>query len=228
MSWADIIFPGNQEMRVKMVQKLQQLEDAMKFNFRASNKLATYLNTTISGLNLPMITVESSKSLKENANTLVRQINLIDVQVEKIAEELKKKLAPDLYEKLTNVDTSFEERIEISQKVGKILAGITGATVSGVVGKLMAKKLTKVIASKAGRIAASSLAGAIAGGLAGLAVDVIVGSITGAVERDELQSALSDLETMVKDFIPESEVYSDTIYEVLAEVKIYEKYHPNE
>jgi translation initiation factor 1 (eIF-1/SUI1) len=175
-----------------------------------------------------MITVESSKSLKENANTLVGQINLIDVQVEKIAEELKKKLAPDLYEKLTNVDTSFEERIEISQKVGKILAGITGATVSGVVGKLMAKKLTKVIASKAGRIAASSLAGAIAGALAGVAVDVIVGSITGAVERDELQSALSDLETMVKDFIPDSEVYSDTIYEVLAEVKIYEKYHPNE
>ena len=228
MSWADIIFPGNQEMRVKMVQKLQQLEDAMKGNFRGTNKLATYLNTAITDANLPMITVDPNKSLKGNANTLVGQINLIDVQVEKIAEELKKKLAPDLYEKLTNVDTSFEERIEISQKVGKILAGITGATVSGVVGKLMAKKLTKVIASKAGRIAASSLAGAIAGGLAGLAVDVIVGSITGAVERDELQSALSDLETMVKDFIPESEVYSDTIYEVLAEVKIYEKYHPNE
>ena len=228
MSWADIMYPGNQDMRVEMVQKLQQLEDAMKFNFRASNKIATYLNKTIINANLPMIYVNSSSSLKDNANTLVNQINLIDVQLEKIAEELKGKLEPELYEKLTNVDTSFEERIQISQKVGKIIAGITGATVSGVVGKLVAKKLTKVIASKVGRIAASSLAGAIAGGLAGLAVDVVVGAITGAVERDELQSALSDLQTMVSDFIPASEEYTDTIYEVLAEVKIWEKYHPNE
>jgi outer membrane lipoprotein SlyB len=141
---------------------------------------------------------------------------------------LKGKLDPDLYERLTNVDTSFEERIEISQKVGKVIAGITGATVSGVVGKMVAKRLTKVIVSKAGRIAASSLAGAIAGGIAGLAVDAIVGAITGAVERDELQGALTELQKMVTDFVPSSEEYSDTIYEVLAEVKIWERYHPNE
>lgn len=227
MSWADIIYPENRDLRTKMVQKLQQLEDAMSFNFRASNKLARYLNETIVNCNLPNIYVDTSKSLKDNANTLVNQINAIDVQLDKIAEELKDKLDPDLYEKLTNVDTSFEDRIEISQKAGKIIAGITGATVSGVVGKIVAKKLTKVIASKVGRIAASSLAGAIAGGVAGLAVDVIVGAITGAVEKDKLQSALSDLQSMVTDFIPESENYTDTIYEVLAEVKIWEKYHPD-
>ena len=227
MSWADIIYPGNREMRSAMVQKLTQLEDAMSFNFRASNKLAKYLNDTIANAALKMIYVDSTKPLKDNANTLVAQINAIDAQLDKIADELKEKLEPGLYEKLTNVDTSFEERIEISQKVGKIIAGITGATVSGVVGKMVAKRLTKVVASKVGRIAASSLAGAIAGGIAGMAVDVVVGAITGAVERDELEGALTDLQSMVNDFLPASEDYTDTIYEVLAEVKIWEKYHPD-
>ena len=60
------------------------------------------------------------------------------------------------------------------------------------VGKFVAKKLTKVISSNIGRIAASSLPGAIAGGFAGAAGDVVIGAITGAVERDELQRALND------------------------------------
>ena len=227
MSWADIIYPENQGMRESMVRKLQQLEDAMSFNFRATNKLAKYLNETINDANLPMIYVDSTKSLRDNADALVNQVNLIDVQLDKIDDELKEKLEPELYEKITSVDTSFEERLEISQKAGKIIAGITGATVSGVVGKLVAKKLTKVIASKAARIAASSLAGAIAGGLAGLAVDVIVGAITGAVEKNKLQDALNELQGMVETFIPESEEYSDTVYQMLAEVKVWEKYHPD-
>ena len=225
MSWADIMYPGNQAMRVEMVQKLTQLEDSMKFNFRATNKLAKYLNDAIVDANLPMIYV-TGETLKDNADVLINQVNLIDAQIERIADELKGKIEPDLYEKLTNVDTSFQERIEISQKVGKVIAGITGATVSGVVGKVVAKKLTKVIVSKVGRIAASSLAGAIAGGIAGLAVDVVVGAITGAVERDELQSALNDLQIMVTDFIPASEEYTDTVLLMLAEVQVWEKYNP--
>ena len=134
MSWPDIIYPGNKEMRIQMVRKLQQLEDAMGSNFRKSNDLATFLNEKITNANIPMIYVNSSGSLKDNANTLVNQINLIDAELEKIADELKGQLEPDLYKKLTNVDTSFGERIEISQKVGKVISGITGAAVTGVVG----------------------------------------------------------------------------------------------
>ena len=159
---------------------------------------------------------------------LQNQIDQIDVQLEKIADELKGKLDPDLYERLTNVDTSFEERVRISQQVGHVIAGITGVSVTGVVGKMVAKKLTKVIASKAGRIAASSLAGAIAGALAGVAVDLIIGAITGAVERNELQGALTELQKMVTDFVPSSEEYYDTLVEVTVEAKLWEKYHPNE
>ena len=225
MSWEDIMYPGNREMEVQVVRKLTQLEDAMKFNFRATNKLAKYLNEKIIGADLPMI-YATGETLKDNADVLINQINLIDAEIEKIADELKGKLEPDLYEKLTNVDTSFEERIEISQTVGKGIATITGATVTGVVGKLVAKRLTKVIASKIGRIAASSLAGAIAGGIAGLAVDVVVGAITGAIRRDELKDALNDLQTMVTDFIPASEEYGDTIYMVSGQVKAWEEYHP--
>jgi membrane protein YqaA with SNARE-associated domain len=107
------------------------------------------------------------------------------------------------------------------------VAGITGATVGGVVGEVVAKKLTNVVISKAAKLAASTIAGAVAGALAGVAIDVIIGSILGAVERDQLESALQALQTQVEEFIPASEEYTDNILEVMAQVKIWDKYHPN-
>ena len=107
------------------------------------------------------------------------------------------------------------------------MSGIAGSTVGGVVGEVVAKKLTKLVLSKAAKLAASAIAGAIAGALAGVAVDVIVGSILGAIERDQLESALKSLQTQVEEFIPASEVYTDTILLVMAQVKIWDKYHPN-
>ena len=67
----------------------------------------------------------------------------------------------------------------------------------------------------------------MAGGLAGIAVDVIIGSILGAVERDQLESALKSLQSQVEEFIPASEEYTDSIYQGMAQVKIWDKYHPN-
>ena len=97
----------------------------------------------------------------------------------------------------------------------------------GVVGEVVANKLTKLVISKAAKLAVSTIAGAIAGALAGMAVDVIIGAILGAVERDELESALKELQKQVEEFIPASEEYTDTVLAVMAHVKIWEKYHPN-
>jgi F0F1-type ATP synthase membrane subunit c/vacuolar-type H+-ATPase subunit K len=94
------------------------------------------------------------------------------------------------------------------------------------VGEVVAKKLTSVVMSKAAKLAASAIAGAVAGALAGVAVDIIIGAILGAVERDQLESALQELQAQIEEFIPASEEYTDNVLEVIATVKIWDKWHP--
>lgn len=195
----------------------------MAQNFRASNKLAEYLNKEMPGANISMISVSHTKSLRENGDTLLKQINEIGKWLDKVDEKLRQELDPELYRKLIDVDTSFEGRIQIGQKVGHIIAGIAGATVTAVVGRIVAKALIGRIASTVGRIIASSVAGAIAGGVAGLAVDVIAGAIAGAYDRDDLEDAIEALNKNIESFIPESEDYTDTIYLVLAEVRVWKR-----
>ncbi len=115
MSWSDILYPGNSDRRAAVVRKLQDLLDSMAGNFRATNKLVQYLNDNITESNLPKIYVDSSKSLRDNADVLVNQIKAIDAVLDKIHKELKQKLEPDLYAKLTNVDTSFEQKVSLNQ-----------------------------------------------------------------------------------------------------------------
>lgn len=129
---------------------------------------------------------------------------------------------------MIDVDTSFIERVQIGSKAGHVIAGITGAFVCGVVGKIVAKKLVDTALKSCTKIALSAAAGAIAGGIAGLAVDIIVGSITGAVERDKLKDAIEKLEININSFVPASQDYTANIYMVLAEAKVYLKYHPSD
>lgn len=69
----------------------------MGYNFRATNKLAEYLNEEIPDANISMISVDHTKSLRENGDKLVEQINEIDKRLDKIDDELKQELAPELY-----------------------------------------------------------------------------------------------------------------------------------
>ena len=105
-----------------------------------------------------------------------------------------------------------------------IIAGITGVTVIAVVGKLVATKLIRVVVSRLGRIAASAIAGAIARGIAGLAIDVIATAIAGAYERLDLQETIEQLDKQIDEFLPASQDYTDTVYEVIAEVKVWKRH----
>lgn len=225
MSWSDILYPGNPKRRAEVVAKLQQLEDQMKENFRASNKLANYLNKNFSEANIDIIQYDAALTLKQNGDNLVAQVRKIQAIVENIKKKLKEKLEPDLYKKLFDVDTSFEDRIKIGQDFSHIFAGILGATTMGIVGKLVAESLFETIEQTAVRIALSSVAGAIAGGIVGLAVDVIAGAIAGKYEKDDLENAINELNEEIDDFLPASEKYTDMIFEVLAYVKIWEEEH---
>ncbi len=225
MSWSDILYPGNPGRRADVVRKLQQLVDQIQENIRATNKLATYLNEK-AHTNIPIIVYDTSLTLKQNADKLVDQVKLIQTAVESIKKQLKEKLEPDLYKKLFDVDTSLDDQLKIGEDVSHIFAGILGATTIGIVGKLVAESLVETIETSVVRIALSAVAGAIAGGIVGLAVDVIAGAIAGAYEKDDLESAIAQLEKEIDDFVPASQKYTDTVFEVLAYVKIWEDMHP--
>jgi hypothetical protein len=51
---------------------------------------------------------------------------------------------------------------------------------------------------------------------------MIVGAITGAIERDQLEDAITQLETQLEQFKPASLKYTENIYEVLSELKMHE------
>lgn len=225
MSWSDILYPGNPGRRAEVVAKIQKLEDQMEENFRATNRLANYLNENCKQ-QIPTISYDTEKTLKENAEKLIDQVKQIQAVVKSIKEMLEKKLEPDLYKKLFDVDTSLDDRLKTGENVSHILAGILGITVTGVVGKLVAEGLVDLIERFIFRIAVSAVAGAIAGGLAGFAVDVIAGAIAGAYERADLEKAITELEGEINEFLPASQKYTDSVYQVLAYVEMWEENHP--
>ena len=69
----------------------------MAQNFRVTNKLAQYLNKEIPGASISDISVDSTKSLGENADQLVKKINEIDKFIDEIDKKLKEELDPELY-----------------------------------------------------------------------------------------------------------------------------------
>ena len=189
MLWSNILYPGNAKCHAEIIGKIQQLKDQMSENFHATNKLSRYLNKeqmwTFWNSSWYKWIVEAECWHPHSTST---QDSAIWKQID---EKLKGELEPDLYKIITDVDTSFEDRIRIAQKMMHVIAGITGATVASVVGKLVAKELADRIASRTASITASSIAGAIAGGIA---VDTIAGpiarAIAGVYERSDLESAL--------------------------------------
>lgn len=225
MSWSDILYPGNPERRADVVRKIQQLADQMQENFRATNKLAKYLNENCKQ-HIPTILYDTQKTMKQNADQLIDQVKKIQAVVKSIKEMLKKKLDPDLYKKLFDVNTSLDEKLKMGENISHVMAGILGITVTGVVGKLLAEGVFEAIENSIVRIGASAVLGAIAGGVAGLAVDVIAGAIAGAYERDDLEKAIKELEEEIKQFIPASQTYTDSVLQVLAYIQMWEEQHP--
>ena len=225
MSWSDIIY-HNDARRQELTRKIQQFDDAMGENFRATNKLATFLNEE-AGQNIQMIEVDHAKTVKENANLLIAQVQLIQSYMEKVDDDLKQELDPDLYRKISDIDTSFEVTMRDVMDGAHVVASITGAVVSTVSVRMIARRLVTRIVSRIARLAASSVAGSIIGGIAGFAVDIVAGAIVGAKEKHELEKALGEVDQELDEFLPASQEYTDTVYEVLAEVRVWKKHHPN-
>jgi uncharacterized membrane protein YdfJ with MMPL/SSD domain len=221
--FADLFYPDNPKRRAKVIQLTQSMYDYMQANFRATNRLTDFLNENVDGTSFDHIAVDEDKSLKDNSNLLIGRIEAAQDIIEKIDKELAAKLDPTLYRNLTNVDLSFQDRMETAQKATHVVTGvvITVAAIAVCVAIASGGILAPVVAVL-GALATSAIATAIISIIGGLGIGMIVGAITGAIERDQLEDAITQLETQLEQFKPASLKYTENIYEVLSELKMHE------
>lgn len=227
MAFSGIFYPGNAKKREEVIAKVQRVYVLMEENFRATDRLITFLNGHIDpSPNIGQISVDKEATFAVNANTLINKMHEVQGQVDTLQKGLKDKLDPDVYEKLTSNDTDFRGKLDLFKNLKRGIA-ITEALISSVAGFIviqqvvLAARFLAVIAGLS-EIAVASFAGVVAGLFvagAAIAIDAIISAIIGAVERSKLNSMLDELNGVLGKFEKPSEAYTQNIFEVLGVLK---------
>ncbi|XP_056591459.1 single-pass membrane and coiled-coil domain-containing protein 3-like isoform X1 [Triplophysa dalaica] len=221
MSWSDIFYPGNPQRREDLIRRSQDLRNLMESNFRATNRLIDVLNEHL-GYSFSKITLDEKADVKHNCDTIIGCMREIQAAVEKIDKKLKDKLEPHLYEKLKKFDLKSLSAFDHSN-IASIVLGVTGAGTTAVVCSLMkCGTILENIVLKHGLLKSSIVAGVVIG-VVFLGIDMIIGAIMGSYERNQLEDALKEYDRVLKEFKPASEKYQDSIFEVMAEIKMIKK-----
>ena len=215
MSWTDILFPGNPGRREEVVRLSTKLHNLMEFNFEATNDLIDLLNKEAKLSNtIAKIYVDNTATVKENCQTILDKMNEVMRVVDKIDEDLAKKLEPEAYRKLKLPNMKFKDRIALAKKT--VTAGLTvGMPVAGVVLIGVIKSgliLTKIVVA-VGEITSCAVATLVLGVLT-LGLDMIGSAIIGAIERNNLEAAIDELNKAMNTFDPASKEYTKTITRV--------------
>ena len=222
MSWGDIFYPGNPGRRDEVVRLSTKLHTLMEFNFDATNSLIDLLNKDVKPSSpISKVNVDNTASVETNCQTLLNKMDEVMRVVDKVDEDMAKKLEPEAYKQLKLPDMKFKDRIALAKKA--VSAGLSvAATVAGVVlvgaikGGII---LTKIVAA-IGVIKTCAVASLVLGVLT-LGIDMIASAIIGAVERDKLEAAIDELETAVETFDPASKEYTKTITRVEIYLEMY-------
>lgn len=212
MSWSDIFHPGNPERREKLIRKNQELQELMKNNFRATNKLIETLKKHL-GWSFSPIALNEKATVKENCDVIIKRIHEIQTEVEKIDKQLKEKLEPTLYVKLRNMNLSLHDHTKVSRYITTVCGTVCTASVL-VVGWLIGSgRILTNITSTFARIKTGCVAGLVLKVVFN-GIDMIIGAFRGSIERDELEKALKEYDKALEEFRPASEEYQDSITEV--------------
>ena len=221
MSWADIFYPDNPKRRNDVVRITTKLRTLMEGNFSATNDLIDLLNEHVKpSPMLKHIEVDDDATIKANADVLIARISEIQAVIEKYNTKLAQELDPELYRKLTDPDTKFKETLAIIKKVITVSVGI-GATVAGiaVVTAISTGAILTGVVATIGIISTCAIAGLVVGVLA-LGIDMIASAIIGAIEKDKLEQAITELKDALRDFEPASREYTKSIIYVEMRIKI--------
>ncbi|NXU78193.1 SMCO3 protein, partial [Oreotrochilus melanogaster] len=221
MALSDLFYPDNPKRRQELVSLHQELLDCMSTNFRATNELARVLNEHL-GCTITYIQMRKSSTVKENCDIIIQAMSEIQHQVQKIDSDMKEKLEPVLYQKLYDIKEPELEKIAIAHKVFSIVLGEVTSTAGMVALKLLGSNLITFTVSKLISLLAqigASVLGGISITVLGLGIEMIFHAILGAVERDQLLTAVTSYEKHLAEFKAASEKYQHAIREVTSLVR---------
>ncbi|XP_067998790.1 single-pass membrane and coiled-coil domain-containing protein 3 [Melanerpes formicivorus] len=221
MALSDLLYPDNPKRRQELIQLHQELLDCMSTNFHATNELAGVLNEHL-GCTIPHIQMRESSTVKENCDIIIQAMSEIQHQVQKIDSDMKEKLEPVLYQKLYDIKEPELEKIAIAHKIFSIVLGEATSTAEMVALKILGSSLVTFTVSKLISLLAqigASVLGGISITILGLGIEMILHAILGAVERNQLSTAVRSYEEHLAEFKAASEKYQRAIREVTSLVR---------
>lgn len=181
----------------------------MKNNFRATNQLIETLKEHL-GLSFRPVALNEKATVKENCDVIIERIREIQVEVQKIDQQMKKELEPTLYEKLKNMSLSVRDNQRLSGVVSAV-CGVAGSAAVIAVGWLINNgNILTNITLTFGLIGTGIMATVVVGVLF-MGIGMIFGAILGGIERGQLERALEEYDSALKEFRPASEKYQDSI-----------------
>ncbi|XP_066578718.1 single-pass membrane and coiled-coil domain-containing protein 3 isoform X1 [Amia ocellicauda] len=218
MSWSDFFY-NNDARREKLARLGQEVLELMKNNFRATNMLSKALNTHC-GCSFQQINLNEKHTVQQNCEVLLSAIGKIQEKVQEIDRQLKDALEPSCYQQLRSLQTPSTGDW---RKVRNILAGVisiaTAASCVALIGLVNSGLILSGVVLCIGGIATGAL-GCLVIGVLGLAIDLILSSFIGAMERDQLEKAIQEHEEVLRDFRPASHKYSETIMRVTVKIEM--------
>ncbi|KAI5945574.1 Single-pass membrane and coiled-coil domain-containing protein 3 [Manis javanica] len=148
-------------------------------------------------------------TIKENCDIIIQAMMKIQKELQKVDEALKDKLEPTLYRKLQDIKERETDKIAIVQKVISVILGEATSAASAVAVKLVGSNVTTGLINKLVTVLAqigASLLGSIGVAVLGLGIDMIFRAILGAVEKTQLQAAITSYEKHLVEFKPRNVV----------------------
>lgn len=205
MSFSDLFFSDNPGRREKCIRLSQEIYDAMKNNFVATNDLIEIMRNKI-GVSCVTLTFDDRKTIKDNANALISKVHEIQRCLDDKLDEYKRRIEPHIYMKLLN------ENIELTEKLKYIKQGAKGLelvlTPIVIIRAIYqtARLVTKTVSS-----VAKVWFGTMVIGVLILGIDIFASVIVGLKERSNLENTIHELQLVVDEFVPASRKYTKEI-----------------
>lgn len=212
ISWIDLFYPDIHKKREDLIRKNQEILDLMDSNFFATNQLIGVLNRHYN-YSFKRIELNRNDTVKKNCDVLIDCMHEIQAKVDEIDQGLKKKLEPEVYEKLKNMSITVDD-FEKNTHIVEDVLGFADMTATVAFSILINKAMVlSNLISKLGKIA-TGLIGSVVLAAVGLGIDIILEAILGKYELHELEKALKEYDEVLAEFKPKSREYEQVITEV--------------
>lgn len=214
MSWTDVIYPRNLEMKTTLAHLSGQLYILLESCFKAVNNLISCIEEYLPGQKFENIAVKTSQSLRDNCSLIMERVHEINAYLKTKAHDVGSRIDMTQFRQLMSLDTTIEDKIDIAKKALLQFEG-NSLTAEGVmlIAMIEPREILTNLVRTLQSIAMSSLA-SLPVPVFGFAVDTSISASFGAVGN-----AFQEYTTAVGTFEPLSDAFYDDISMIIATVR---------